>query len=188
LVDVSRVERTDAELLAASGSDPDAFVAFYDRYEAAVCGFLTRRAGDPELAADLSAEVFAAVFSAARRYRPQSPSAAPWLFTIAQNTLSRSVRRGRVESRARYRLGIRDALEFTPDVLDGIETMAAGDGWLLALLERLPADQRDAIRARVIEERPYGEIATEMDTSPLVIRKRVSRGLASLREKLEESP
>ena len=56
-----------------------------------------------------------------------------------------------------------------------------GEGWVAELLERLPVDQRDAIRARVLEERPYGDIARELQTSQLVIRKRVSRGLAALR-------
>ena len=29
----ARVDRTDAALLAAAGSDPEAFACFYDRYE-----------------------------------------------------------------------------------------------------------------------------------------------------------
>ncbi len=54
------------------------------------------------------------------------------------------------------------------------------------LLERLPADQRDAIRARVLEERDYSDIAADIRTSEHVIRKRVSRGLAALRSQLTE--
>jgi hypothetical protein len=46
---------SDGELLAASSSRPDAFAAFYDRYETAVVGYFTRRTGDPEVAADLTA-------------------------------------------------------------------------------------------------------------------------------------
>ena len=47
------------------------------------------------------------------------------------------------------------------------------------LLERLSPEQRDAIRAHVIDERPYGEIALWQGTSEAVVRKRVSRGLAA---------
>ncbi|MGH3026091.1 MAG: RNA polymerase sigma factor, partial [Gaiellaceae bacterium] len=93
-------ELTDAELLDAIKSDPSAFAAFYDRYETAIVGYLLRRTKDAELAADLTAEVFAAALTGAARYRPQNATAAPWLFTIAQHTLARSVRRGRVEARA----------------------------------------------------------------------------------------
>src|SRR5579862_5250142 len=94
---------TDAELLAATGSDPEAFREFYDRFETAVVGYLRRRTGDVELAIDLAGEVFATALQAAGRYRPEAEgqSAAPWLFTIAQNKLTDARRRGQVESRAR---------------------------------------------------------------------------------------
>jgi DNA-directed RNA polymerase specialized sigma24 family protein len=58
---------TDAQLLASVDSDPDAFVRFYERHETLVIGYLMRRVGDPEAAADLTAEVFAAALEAALR-------------------------------------------------------------------------------------------------------------------------
>jgi RNA polymerase sigma factor (sigma-70 family) len=181
-------EANDAALLAATRSDPDAFAAFYDRYEALVVAYFVRRTGDPEIAVDLTAEVFAAALAAASRYRPLSPTAAGWLFTIAHNTLATSLRRGQVEARARRRVGIRDALEFAPDELERVEALASRDDWVVELMERLPVEQREAVRSRIVDERPYSEIATELRTSELVIRKRVSRGLAALRKQLEDSP
>ena len=174
---------TDAELLAAAGSDPEAFGRFYDRYEAAVAGYFMRRTGVPEIAADLTAEVFAGALGAAARYRPEGPTAAVWLFTIARNTLSKSVRRGRVEARARRRAG-GAPIELQEDSLTRLVT-AEGERWVDELLDRLPPDQREAIRARVLDERDYQDIADELRTSELVIRKRVSRGLAMLRDRME---
>jgi RNA polymerase sigma-70 factor (ECF subfamily) len=185
---VSRNELTDADLLAATRHDPGAFAAFYDRYEASIIGYLARRTGDIELAADLTAEVFAAALTAADRYRPEMPTAAAWLFTIAHNTLARSVRRGRVEARARHRIGIRDAFELHSGQVERIEASLGGDQWVTDLLDGLPPEQQQAIRARVLDDWPYQEIADRMQTSELVIRKRVSRGLASLRERLERTP
>jgi RNA polymerase sigma factor (sigma-70 family) len=52
------------------------------------------------------------------------------------------------------------------------------------LLERLSPQQRDAIRAHVMDERPYDEIARSQGTSEAVVRKRVSRGLAAVRERM----
>ncbi len=179
-------EVSDGELLAASGSRPEAFAAFYDRYETAVVGYFTRRTRDPEVAADLTGEVFAAALGAAHRYRPEAPTAAGWLFTIARNTLASSVRRGRVEARARRRVGIREAIAFTSDELERVEHAASADGWVIELLERLPAEQREAVRARILQERSYPDIAGELHTSELVIRKRVSRGLSNLRAELEK--
>jgi RNA polymerase sigma factor (sigma-70 family) len=179
-------QRTDADLLAATRGDPGAFAVFYERYEKAVVGYLARRTKDAELAADLTAEVFAAALRSAHTYAPHSPTAAAWLFTIAQHTLARSIRRGRVEARARHRLGIREAFELDTRQIEQIEASMGGDQWVLELLEHLPPDQMQAVRARVLDELPYEQIAQRMQTSELVIRKRVSRGLATLREGLEE--
>ena len=46
--------------------------------------------------------------------------------------------------------------------------------------------QAEAVRARVLDEEPYDVIAARMRCSELVARKRVSRGLATLRDVLEE--
>jgi RNA polymerase sigma-70 factor (ECF subfamily) len=184
---LSRGELTDAELLAATRHDPGAFAAFYDRYETSIVGYFARRTHDIELAADLTAEVFAAALTAADRYRPEMPTAAAWLFTIAHNTLARSIRRGRVEARARHRVGIRDAFELDSGQVERIEATVASDQWVTDLLGGLPPEQQQAIRDRILDERPYHEIADRMRTSELVVRKRVSRGLASLRERLERA-
>ena len=178
---------TDAELLAATRHDPDAFALFYDRYEASIVGYFVRRTKDVELAADLTAEVFAAALTAADRYRPETPTAAGWLFTIAHHTLARSLRRGRVEARARQRIGIRDAFELDPGQVERIEAFLSAGQWVTDLLEALPAEQQEAVRARILDELPYHEIAERMQTSELVIRKRVSRGVASLRKRLEKT-
>ena len=179
-------EASDGELLAATRSRPEAFAAFYDRYETAVVGYFTRRTGDPEVAADLTAEVFAAALGAAHRYRPETPTAAGWLFTIARNTLAKSVRRGRVEAKARRRIGVSEAVALNSEELERVESAACADGWVIELLEQLPAEQRQAVRARILEERSYPDIAGELETSELVIRKRVSRGLSNLRAELEK--
>lgn len=100
------------------------------------------------------------------------------------NTLAKSVRRRRVEARARALVGM-GRVELREDSVERIVASGEGDGWIVELLARLPAEQRDAVRARVVDERSYGEIARELRTSELVIRKRVSRGLATLREELE---
>lgn len=62
-----------------------------------------------------------------------------------------------------------------------------GDQWVDQLLAGLPIDQQTPVRARILDELSYGEIAAQLQTSELVIRKRVSRGLAALRERLEDA-
>ena len=90
---MSTAHDTDESLLLSG--DLEDFGRFYDRYVRALLGFFQRRTGDPETAADLTAETFAAALVARRRYRPQSDTAAAWLFGIAHHKLSDYRRRGR---------------------------------------------------------------------------------------------
>ena len=64
---------------------------------------------------------------------------------------------------------------------------ALGEEVALESWKELPADQRTAIQARVLDERAYPEIASELGTSETAVRMRVSRGLASLRERLRNA-
>src|SRR5437764_8691361 len=96
----------DRELLAAiADCDRNAFSVFYRRHLPRTVGYLLRETGDREVAADLAAEVFAAVLLSAKRYRPERDTAVPWVLAIARNVLGVSRRRRRVEARARRRLG-----------------------------------------------------------------------------------
>ncbi|MGN6872806.1 MAG: RNA polymerase sigma factor [Solirubrobacteraceae bacterium] len=180
-------QATDGELLAAVvAGDADAFASFYRRHLPAVVAFLLRETGDREATADLTAEVFAAVFLVARRFRARGAgSARPWVLGIARNKLRESRRRGRIEDRARRRLA------FEPEMLDDddlarVDELAATDQPVLELVEHLPERQREALVSRVVDERNYGEIARELNCSELVARQRVSRGLARLRDQLTE--
>ena len=184
----NRQHSSDAALLSAiAARDGAAFSVFYRRHVPAVLAYLMRETRDPETAADLAAEVFAAVLLAAGRYTEQTDSATPWVIGIARNKLLMSWRRGRVEARARHRLGF-EAMPLSDGDLDQIVAVAqGGSGSLLELVDTLPQDEQAAIRSRVLEERPYSEIATQLKCSEMVVRKRVSRGLARIREQLKET-
>jgi len=177
-----RARWSDAQLLAGvAACDERAFGAFYRRHLAMIVGWCVRRTGDPELAADLTAEVFAVVLVSAARYEPTHESAAAWLVGIARNVLGHSVRRGQVDARARERLGASSLTVEDEDLAVVLEIADGQDGAVGHLLSELPVDERSAVRARVIEEREYGEIARSLGCSEMVVRKRVSRGLARLR-------
>jgi RNA polymerase sigma factor (sigma-70 family) len=178
---------SDAELLASSRTDAGAFAGFYRRYEASILGFFMRRTRDPEVAAELGAEVFAQALAGAHRYRPMGPSAAGWLFKIAQNVLLKSVRRGRVDDASRRRLGMALQLELSDASRERLDGMIASESWVEELLDRLPAEQRDAVRAYVVDDRSYKDIALGSGASEALIRKRVSRGLSTLRRDLRRS-
>lgn len=140
---------------------------------------------DAETAADLMAESFAGALLAIRDVRrpiPDEPAA--WLLAIARNKLIDSVRRGRVEQAARDRLAL-DPLEIDDEDIARIENLAANIDVAANLEQLLPADQHAALRARIVEERDYSDIAKDLRCSEAVVRKRVSRALGTLRARLE---
>ncbi len=176
----------DGELVAAmAAGDEDAFAELYGRYLPLVVRWCLRETGNRELAADLSAEVFAAALTAARRYRRERGSVAPWLLGIARNKLAESRRRGRIEASARRRLGVAP-WALTDGDLERVDELGSLDDQVLELLEGLPVATREALRGRVVEERSYEELAEELRCSQEVVRQHVSRGLRRLRSQLEE--
>src|SRR3954464_8838123 len=97
-------EVRDEEL--RSPRDAASFERFYCRHVEALLGFFARRTADPELAADLCAETFAAALASRHRYRPELGAAAAWLYGIGTKKLADAQRRGYAERRARRRLGM----------------------------------------------------------------------------------
>lgn len=179
---------SDEDLLAATGRRPEAFGVFYRRHERAMLVFFLRRTSTPETAADLTAEVFAAALASAGRFRPGKAPAVAWLYAIASHKLSSSRRRGCVEERARKRLET-EPLVLTDDALERIEALADSERSAEVvdeLLDRLPPEQREAVRSHILEDRDYDDIASALQCSQAVIRQRVSRGLRALRTELSK--
>jgi RNA polymerase sigma factor (sigma-70 family) len=177
---------SDDELLIAAGrGDGEAFGIFYERHLAAVVAFVRPRVGGAEVAADVTAEVFAAALLSCERYRRGEAPAVLWLLGIAQNKVRDGARRGWRETRARERLWIRE-LPFGEDDLAAVEELAVTGAAVLARLKELPVGQREAVWGRIVEDKDYETVANELDCSQAVARQRVSRGLRHLRARLQE--
>ncbi|MDO8213346.1 RNA polymerase sigma factor [Conexibacter sp. CPCC 206217] len=177
--------RSDAELLVACADEPEAFATFYRRHVGALLGYLHARTGRAELAADVCAETFARALERHAQFDAARGPARGWLFMIGSGVLIDSFRRGQVEDRARRRLGI-PPRELTDRDLERIEELidarSAPDP--SALVADLPPEQREALLARIVEERSYAEIAAQLEVSQAVVRQRVSRGLSALRARM----
>jgi RNA polymerase sigma factor (sigma-70 family) len=173
--------RADGDLLWAARSDPLAFGIFYERHVGRVLGFFRRRVQTSELAFDLTAETFAAALGALGRYTRQEEPAVAWLFAIARHKLSEAARVGSVDDRARRALAMQP-IDVDDDGLRLVDVRATG--LAMELLDELPDDQSAAIRGRHLDGRSYAAIAVELRCSQSVVRKRVSRGLETLRTEM----
>lgn len=178
-------DRTDAELLAATSGEPEAFGVFYRRHVDWVLRVAARRTGSAEHAADLTAETFAAALLASGRFRPEAGAANSWLFGILVKKLAGFARRGAVEERARRRLEL-DTPALAAWQFDRLLDPELDGPDVIELLKRLPEDQQSAVRQRVIEDRSYAEVAASLGVSEAGARKRVSRALAALRIEMDK--
>jgi len=178
---------SDASLLAAARHDPDAFGELYERYARAVNEYFVRCTGSRATSLDLTAETFARAWFVRARFRDEAGgSAAPWIYGIARNVLLMSIRHGAIERRATERFGLRDRLD-RPQCVEGPAPESAWADGADELLDTLPADQREAVRLRVLDELEYADIARELGTTPGAARVRVHRGLRTLKRHLTSS-
>jgi len=172
----------DVELIVRSRDEPEAFGVLFERHAQTLLGYFARRTLDPEAAAELVAETFAQAFASRRRFRDRGLGATGWLYGIARHQLSRFFRTGTVDRRARRRLGMPERDVSTQDYerieeLIDFERIGRAIAQAFALLSE---EQRDALTLRVIEGRPYQEVAEALRCTEETARARVSRGLKRL--------
>lgn len=126
------------------GQDPDVFEVFYREHIDAVQRFVARRATDPHLVADLTAEVFLAAIDSAHTYRPERGTPLGWLYGVARNVVAAEQRRQVRERRAQERSG-------------GRRLLTADD--VVRLEERIDAEARAREVLAAVGELPAGERA-----------------------------
>jgi RNA polymerase sigma factor (sigma-70 family) len=172
------MRRSDADAIAASRSDPEAFVEVFDRHFHAIHGYLRRRIGSA-LADDLAASTFTEAFAARGRYDLNRPAALPWLYGIASNLLHRHYRTEQRQLRAFARTGIDPALvrEAEPDPR-GAEVATA--------LMALSPEDRETLLLYAWTELSYAEIANALGIPVGTVRSRLNRARTTVRALLDK--
>lgn len=148
----------------------------------AVLGFAVRRTDRPEDAADVTADTFLVAW---RRlaHVPAGEEARPWLYGVARRVLANH-RRG---DRRRGHLGDRLRRELAatlPDVSD--EVVQRAD--VTAAMDRLSARDQEVLQLHLWEGLEPREIADVLGLTTVVVRPRLSRARARLRDLLGNDP
>lgn len=168
--------------------DRDTLAALYAAEAQRLLAFFVRRTYDAQLSLDLIGETFTRAFERSARFRGSTEEeAAAWIWGIARHVLSDSLRRGNAERRALRRLGVQTPL-LSPDEQAEVERRAGLADlrqMVLAALETLAPEQREALRLRVVLELGYPDVAARLRISQEAARARVSRGLRALAASLD---
>lgn len=167
-------------------TDPEIFEAFYREHVEAIQGFVARRVGDRERAADLTAEVFLAAIGAAHRYRPGRGAPKAWLYGIARTVLAADRRRAGREQVREERL--RASVLLDEDDAARIEARieaAAKLRQLYEAMDRLSEPERAVLELVALDELSLTEAAAAAGVRPVTARVRLHRARRKLRAELE---
>lgn len=171
--------------LAGIGRDPDRFEVFYREHIDAVQRFVARRVADPQLVADLTAEVFVAVIRSAHTYRADRGSVVGWLYGVAHNVVAAERRRRAREHRAHERVAGRRELtgEDIARIEDRIDAEARARQ-LGAAMDRLSKGERAVLELVVLDGLTVTDAAHALKVQPVTARVRLYRAKRALREQL----
>jgi RNA polymerase sigma-70 factor, ECF subfamily len=168
--------------------EPEDLTRLYERTARPLLVFFQRRVDDPEVAVDLMSDCFTIALERRHQFRGDGDDAlSGWLWSIAQSVLREYERRDESARRWARRLG-RERRELTDKEIERIEDLAASQSIRDAVarsLDRLPDDQREAVRLRVVEGLPYSEVAGRLGLTASGTRTRVTRAMRTLRGMLE---
>ena len=167
----------------------DELTRLYQRHARALLGYFQRRVGNAEIATDLMADTFTTALERRLQFRGETESElSGWLWRIGQSVLRDWERRDETAQRGARRLG-RERRALTDQEIERIEELAGTEPLRAAVarsLDRLPADQRDAVRLRVIDGLSYDEIASRLGITASGTRTKVTRAMRDLRGMLEQ--
>jgi len=176
-------ERDDADVIAASRTDPETFAVLYDRYAADIHRYAARRVGTGH-ADDIVAETFLAAFRRRTSYDTSHRMARPWLYGIATNLLARHRRDEERLYRALERTGIDPLPEPMDTTVVARVTAQSRHQSLAAALAGLAPRDRDALLLLAWGGLTYEEVAEALDVPTGTVRSRIHRARKKTREAL----
>jgi RNA polymerase sigma-70 factor (ECF subfamily) len=164
------------------GTDPAAFTEFYRAHVNEVTRFVARRVADPQLAADLTAEVFLAVIEAAAAYRGSFGGPRTWLYGIARNVIAAEFRRSGREHRAESlvagrRLLDADDIDRLVEKIDALRQVRE----LHEELQALPEGERAVLELVAVDGLTVAEAAEALNIRQVAARVRLHRARRALR-------
>ena len=172
----------DPAEIAFQRGDENALKAAYDEHGSLIYTYCKRSLG-PELAKDVTQEVFLAAWRARERFDSERGSLAGWLMGIAKNKVIDQIR---LAGRRVSTVGGTDLVEFsaTTEHVSGL-----ADRLLVSeAINSLPDRSRKVVELAFFEDLTHAQIADRTDLPLGTIKSDIRRGLARMRRHLEGSP
>jgi len=168
-------------LIEAARRDPAHFAALYDRHFGRIYAFVLGRLRNRDAAEDVTAEVFHKALAALPSFELRGAPFGAWLIRIAANAIVDRARTG-----GREIAGASGAKELAVDAAAADADLERAEEYarLQHFVDELPADQRDVIVQRFIEERSIRDVAVRIGRSEGAVKQLQLRGLHALRARM----
>ena len=170
-----------AVIRKAQHGDERAFALIVRAYEVPIFNYVLRMVGDRALAEDLTQDVFLRVFQGLRGYSRRARFTT-WLFQVAKNRVIDEMRAA--ERRPRTLLAIEDAPQF--EVVDAPIERGEAIEILLAEIDKLSPDLKEALLLRDIVGLSYNEISDTLDVTLATVKWRIFKAREEVQQALEE--
>ncbi len=163
-------------VLRAQLEDASAFAELVERYHARLLFYLAKLLGETHRAEDVLQEVWLDAWRALPRLADAGAWRA-WLYRIARDRASRELRKKRLA------IGGIDEQELTSEPDDDLtaEELAL----VRAAIDKLPAEQREAVLLKYVEGMSYEEIAAVTACRVGTVRSRLHYAKATLKQLLQ---
>ena len=174
-----------ALIARAVGGEAEAWDALVSRHRPTVLRTARHLLGDAEAAEDATQDVFVRVYGSLSRFRGDA-DLGTWLYRVTLNECRDKLRRVRrqAEEVDIDRQAARPELSVEPRPDESLDRRRARDA-VRAAIDRLPAEQRDAVLMRFMDDLPYDEIARISGVPHGTVASRVFRGLERIGRDLE---
>jgi RNA polymerase sigma factor (sigma-70 family) len=161
--------------------EPGALAEMYDQFGSFVFGLASRVIRDRRAAEDVTQDVFLSLWERPEAFDPERGHLRTFLGTVAHRRAIDFVRR----EEARRRRNARDAQAVLPipDV-DELAIAIVTAEHVRAEVERLPADQREAIELAYFAGRTYRQVADELGIPEGTAKSRMRLGLRRIADAL----
>jgi RNA polymerase sigma-70 factor (ECF subfamily) len=174
--------QTDVDLLRRMASgDERAFTALYRRRQASVYRYALHMSGKPELAEEVTQEVFMALIREPRQYDSDRGELSAYLYGMARNMVRKALIRDRAYVTAHDEPYYETAGD--DDVLGDLTRQERLDALRQAVLA-LPANYREAVVLCDLHEMDYAQASDVLGVPLGTVRSRLHRGRALLMEKM----
>jgi len=180
---------SESEWLARIKADPSVFSEVFQQYYHPIFGYILRRVGDFDDAADIAAETFLKAFRHIPRFTYRGISIKVWLYRIATNEVNLYCRHRRKQSSI-LSLQEVDSTQIVSQFLEDDRAvleaeMARHRQFLIILhyLRELPVKYQEVLALRYFEGKDNREISEITAMKEGTVKSLLSRGVEKLREK-----